>query len=509
MLPDKTIKPITLKFSLGLRIFDYDEIIMIEADGNCSLVYTIEKEKAERVVNNLSYINKNYCNKTLYRCHRSYIINLHHVEELLIKSREVQMKNNLRARLSERCLKEDKENAGNKHTLTKHKNKLMINLLSNPMNNDKHIRSGKKNIFFRKQSCPLCLILLFFIMVFVHTGCEDIDRFYRPDLAEKLCCIGIIDADNTMHDSLLVFPYRLNSNLRNISFEKSYQSEYTSEITDSLRGFSFSISTPEDEEIISYGSDSVIKELRNFKIPDGVEFHSGVTYYLNACEDNTPEITAKFTVPEPPPMTELISYSIERTTLSEPQPCTGITDVLTAVLNISFTNQSRNNYYAILLIGEGHTISSSYPDRFNFLDFSVRESNTQVFFSIMHGLEMDHYACDEDRTPRICIKKSPVYACFFESSKTSGEKYYISLSTRFSDERCVYFLIESFRIILLSIPEELYYFQKSLYTYDRVSDDPFSEPVYLNGNIEGGNGIFAICRSEVLIVDINMEDYFF
>jgi len=108
MLPDKTIKPITLKSSLGLRIFDYDEIIMIEADGNCRLVYTIEKEKPERVLNNLSYINKNYCEKALYRCHRSYIINLHHIEELLIKTRQIQMKNNLRARLSERCLKEIK-----------------------------------------------------------------------------------------------------------------------------------------------------------------------------------------------------------------------------------------------------------------------------------------------------------------------------------------------------------------------------------------------------------------
>ena len=108
MLPDKTIKPINLKSSLGLRIFDYDEIIMIEADGNCSLVYTIEKEKPERVRNNLSYINKNYCEKALYRCHRSYIINLHHIEELLIKTREVQMKNNLKARISEICLKEIK-----------------------------------------------------------------------------------------------------------------------------------------------------------------------------------------------------------------------------------------------------------------------------------------------------------------------------------------------------------------------------------------------------------------
>jgi len=55
-------------------------------------------------------------------------------------------------------------------------------------------------------------------------------------------------------------------------------------------------------------------------------------------------------------------------------------------------------------------------------------------------------------------------------------------------------------INLISIPEELYLFEKSLYTYDRVSDDPFSEPVYLNGNIQEGNGIFAICRGSNFIL---------
>jgi len=385
----------------------------------------------------------------------------------------------------------------------------MNNLLGKKIVNDGHKRSGKKNLYIREHSNPLYLILLFLIMLIEYTGCEAPDRFYRPDMPEKLCCIGIIDADNTVHDSLLAFSYGLNSNLRNISFEKSYQSEYTSEITDSLRGFSFSISTPEDEEIISYGSDSVIKELRNFKIPDGVEFHSGDIYYLKAIEDNTPEITAKIFLPEAPPMPELISYSIERTTLSEPQPCTGITDVLTAVLNISFTNQGRNNYYAILLLGQGESWSSSYWSQFSFLDFTVKESNTQAFFSMMHGLEMDQYICNEHTTPRISLKEFPVYACFIESCRISGDKCNITLSTRFSDEKCVYFLIKSFRIVLLSISEELYNFQKSLYTYDRVSDNPFSEPVYLNGNIQGGNGVFAICRSKELVVDINMEDYFF
>lgn len=31
-----------------------------------------------------------------------------------------------------------------------------------------------------------------------------------------------------------------------------------------------------------------------------------------------------------------------------------------------------------------------------------------------------------------------------------------------------------------------------------MKGDPFTEPIYINGNIKGGNGIFALCRSTEL-----------
>ena len=104
--PGKSIKPIVLKSPLGFSYFDYDEIVMLKAEGNCTLVYTLENDSPVRVLHNLSYICKNYCNKTLYRCHKSYIINLCHIGKLLIKTRQVQMRNNLTAKISERCLRE-------------------------------------------------------------------------------------------------------------------------------------------------------------------------------------------------------------------------------------------------------------------------------------------------------------------------------------------------------------------------------------------------------------------
>ncbi len=102
----KAIKPIVLKTPLGLSYFDYNEIVMLKAEGNCTLVYTLESDSPVRVLHNLTYIDKYYSNELLYRCHRSYMINLRQIKKLMIKTRQVQMKNNLIAQLSEKCLRE-------------------------------------------------------------------------------------------------------------------------------------------------------------------------------------------------------------------------------------------------------------------------------------------------------------------------------------------------------------------------------------------------------------------
>jgi hypothetical protein len=65
----------------------------------------------------------------------------------------------------------------------------------------------------------------------------------------------------------------------------------------------------------------------------------------------------------------------------------------------------------------------------------------------------------------------------------------------------------------MSLPKEAYLFYKSLYTYKMERDDPFGELININGNVVGGNGIIALCRSRDLIVNINqtgkMYDPFF
>ena len=69
--------------------------------------------------------------------------------------------------------------------------------------------------------------------------CEGKDRYYRPNLPEKLCSIGIIDDDTTNYKNYYVDFTDKRNNLRFISFEKSLQSEYRSDLLDSLKNFSF------------------------------------------------------------------------------------------------------------------------------------------------------------------------------------------------------------------------------------------------------------------------------
>jgi len=309
--------------------------------------------------------------------------------------------------------------------------------------------------------------------------CESPEVFYRPDLPEKLCSIGIIDLDDTT--------------LRHISFERSFQSEYKDEINDSLRDFSFSISSS-NGELFSYHCDSTVKNINDLKIPDNIIFNPGEKYYLYAEERELEKMTAEVVAPAPPPEPRFISTTVQNTTLSEPTDCGDMLDVRTVLIKISF-EKNEDFYYAILLRVWGHTLSSSGGPWPGFVDFLVKEGNTPGFFAAIKGLETYHYSCDSIQRSS---KRDPTYAYFIEGDKITGSECQLTLSIQYRDGHCLYDFIKAIGIKVISIPRELYLFEKSVYTYGKTSGDPFAEPIYINGNIKGGNGIFALCRSKEL-----------
>lgn len=108
-MSNNAIKPIVLKTATGFVYFDYNDIIICSADGNNSSIFSTENVEPIKILHNLSYIEKKYCNDIFIRCHKSHIINLIHLEKLINKSHQVQLKRNFIVPLSENCWKKIRE----------------------------------------------------------------------------------------------------------------------------------------------------------------------------------------------------------------------------------------------------------------------------------------------------------------------------------------------------------------------------------------------------------------
>jgi hypothetical protein len=359
------------------------------------------------------------------------------------------------------------------------------------------------------------------IMVVFHQ-CESNDRFYRPNLPEKLCVIGILDVDiNRTPDNKYFFPEFdvFIDTIQFISFIKSYQIEYPEEVNDSLRDFSFAISSSEGQ-LFAYRNDKPIVVPLKVKFHEKLELVSGHKYYLEAKEKDIPGISAEVIVPPPPSLLELISVEKEKIVLSSPSVIwtweahvddtvriVKVDTLKSVTVKISFNNIIENRqFYAIIIGGEYYFLSQIQNPFKGFLDFTIREGNSPGFFAEIPSLSVMHHP-----DPNEPFLATTVRAYFIDGSKIPGDKCNITLSTQFHGPYSNKFeslvveheAFSSIRIKLLSIPEEFYNFEKSLYTYKKIKEDPFSEPIYLDGNIKDGTGIFAICRSSEIIVNFS------
>lgn len=329
------------------------------------------------------------------------------------------------------------------------------------------------------------LVIFVFINIF-STGCDRNDRFYRPNLPEKLCCIGIIDADDTV---------------RYITFEKSFQEEYSDASDDTLKELSFSIFST-SKHLFSNNCDSNLKNPSVFKIPDSIDFKSGDTYYLNVSEKSTSPISAEVVDPESPSIPELISMNKETVpALPTDFPCHNLPYSKSLTLGFSFANTGGFKYYAILLEGFGYSFHGAGASGLSFLDYSVRECNTPGFFSPFYGIRTYHILCDKDVMEG--FQTSTALAYMIDGSKIPGSNCTITISTQFANGYAIHDILKYVRIKVISVPKSFYQFEKSLYTYKQISKDPFAEPNYLNGNIKEGNGVFAVCRSKQLTINFS------
>jgi hypothetical protein len=318
----------------------------------------------------------------------------------------------------------------------------------------------------------LCLLL---------SHCESTNRYYRPDTPEKISVVGIIDADDT---------------IRYISFEKSYQKEYPDEINDSIRDLSFKIRSPE-QDLFNYSSDVPIKNLQNLKIPREIQFNSGEKYFLEADEKSFHGIFSEVIVPSPPEGLTLLSINKETIPLPQIQECPPRSQKYRstkyAVISLLFdVDKYRESYYSLFVEANGGKNPSSTMHYFLPIEFSLRESNAPGFLATMEGLYGHRWDCNNNVYQ---LQYVPINAYFIDANKIQDDKCTIKVAVKFGDLTSAVDFIMALRIKLLAIPKELFLFEKSVYSYSNSTKDPFAEPVYLEGNIKGGNGVFAICRS--------------
>ena len=488
--PDESpTKPIVFRTATGYEYFEYDDIILFRTEGHKVECLITNNIVPIRIYHSFGYIIKKYGYSYFTRCNRSTIVNLKYIKNLEIKTKQLHLKNNIVLKVSDefaRYLKNSIETDNSEKFGNDEKSDTALSI------------TGRLKIFFSRNSIRsikdifrkrnklkttfISFILISFLLLI--SQCENTDKFIRPNLPEKLCIIGIIDVDDTT--------------LHHVSFEKSFQSEYPGELNDSLRNFSFSIFSTE-KELFNYHSDTTIKELNEFEIPANIDFRTGEKYYITAQENSTSPISAIATVPYPPSEPLIASIKYEKV-IKEPLPCLTNINHRLATIGFSFENDpGQNLYYAILM--EGAWLDSwwgSDPSHFEARKFEVTECNAAGFFAPVWGYTQFQYKCGENHIDTI---KAPLTSYFIEGSKIPGNKCIINVSTVFID----YIILKErkkIRIKVLSIPKELFLFEKSLNTYARNSSDPFSEPVYLNGNIKNGNGSFAICRSTDMVINL-------
>jgi hypothetical protein len=249
-------------------------------------------------------------------------------------------------------------------------------------------------------------IWLIVFVALIILQCEGRERFYRPDLPEQLCAVGLVDIDDTLsyeicNNSFYTYQDTVSS-FKKIFFEKSYQSDYSDGLTDSFKEFSFKISNNE-EDIYVYNIDQPTRNL-DIEIPADLQFESGRRYFFLASEREAPGISAECIVPELPPIPSLVSLKTGFEILDLPHegcyyygPGFTIPDIegLTtytrrfAEIEFSFPNLNPESYYAIFLVGtpidtwwdEGPGWNAS-----NLLNYDILETNTNGFFTPLKEL---------------------------------------------------------------------------------------------------------------------------
>lgn len=312
------------------------------------------------------------------------------------------------------------------------------------------------------------LTVFLLVLLILLNSCQGLIDFIPPDFEEKLCVNAVINNGR---------------NPNKIIVEKTFQHEYPSEVQATLEDLSVSIRS-ESNIVFEYFNPKSENRIDTIYLPADLEFIPNQKYTLTISEKKSESITSEIVVPLPPSTPEISIEGSVQTFLSPPLECHN--PVKSIVLNVKFTADEDCFYYLDI---EGYLKPGIQDFPLNLMDYEIIESNTSYFKTVLYGfVSVGFRRCTFDY-----LYTTPYHTyqpCFFES-KTIPENicnFKIKL-----DINGYYDFSRPIKITLNSIPKELYAYEKSYFTYLETLFDPFSEPVYLKGNIIRGYGIFSIC----------------
>ncbi len=287
--------------------------------------------------------------------------------------------------------------------------------------------------------------------------------FIPPDFEEKLSVNAVI----------------INGRNQNkIIVEKTFQYEYPSEANASLEDMTVTIRS-ESEVVFEYFNPKSENRIDTIYLPADLVFIPNQKYTLTISEKNSESITSEIIVPTPPFIPEVSIEGTVQTFLPPPQECNN--PVKSIVLNVNFLSNEDRFYY----LG----IDGFYNDTLSaMIDYDIIESNSPYFRTFIQGflsIKFRHCAT----SPFSIIPGGIYQACFFDSKTIPGNNCTFKIKVNINR---LYNYTKPIRITLNSLPKEFYTYEKSYHTYFETIFDPFSEPVYLRGNIKGGYGIFTI-----------------
>ncbi len=315
----------------------------------------------------------------------------------------------------------------------------------------------------RKTLIKIALIF-FFLSI---NSCQGLNEFIPPDLEEKLCITAIIDNENEKNVIIV---------------EKSFQNEYPDEGKSNLENLAVQISS-EEKIIFEYFNQKSQNRFDTILLPE-LNLIPDKKYTLTVSEKSTKTVSSVIAMPPTPSVPEIIIESVVKTLLPSPHDCHN--PVTSVILNIKFKSEDKLFYYINV---EGH-MNSLYKDTLGYLiNFNIIESNSPFFQTVIQSFRgVGFRSCWSDL---FFIPFNDYRTCFINGETIPENectlKIRIDLNPDFFDYS------KPVRINLFSIPKELYEYEKNYMTYLESYQDPFSEPVFLRGNLKGGSGIFAIC----------------